>query len=180
MDGVLAGVFDHFVKYHYDETGEVITVADALGRTELEPFSNGVGYLHREGFFRTLPVIRGSREVLEKLNQRYEVFIVSSATEFPQCLQEKQAWLNEHFPFISWEQMVFCGIKTIIQADIMIDDHFKNLDRFPGKTILFNQPHNQLADEGRHTRVLDWLEIEKLLLSEVSLYERWGLNKTAG
>jgi 5'(3')-deoxyribonucleotidase len=179
MDGVLAGVFDQFTKYHYAETGEVKTIADALGKTELEPFPNGMQYLHTEGFFRSLPVIAGSPEVLGKLNKQYEVFIVSSATEFPQCLPEKQAWLNEHFPFISWKQMVFCGIKTMIQADIMIDDHFKNLDPFPGKTILFNQPHNQMADEGRHTRVFDWMEIENLLLKEVSIDNRWLLNKTA-
>jgi 5'(3')-deoxyribonucleotidase len=136
----------------------------------------------RKGVYRwspPLPVIPGSREVLEKLTNHYEVFIVSSATEFPQCLPEKQAWLNEHFPFIGWEQMVFCGVKTIIQADIMIDDHFKNLDPFPGKTLLFNQPHNQLAHDVRHTRVFNWMEIDDLLLNGVSLDNRWLLDKTA-
>jgi 5'(3')-deoxyribonucleotidase len=179
MDGVLASVFDQYIKYHYAETGELKTIKDGLGKTELEPFPHGKRYLHSKGFFRTLPVIPGSREVLEKLTNHYEVFIVSSATEFPQCLPEKQAWLNEYFPFIGWEQMVFCGVKTIIQADIMIDDHFKNLDPFPGKTLLFNQPHNQLAHDGRHTRVFNWMEIDDLLLNGVSLDNRWLLDKTA-
>ncbi|MEG7769311.1 5'-3'-deoxyribonucleotidase, partial [Listeria monocytogenes] len=78
--------------------------------------------------------MESSQYVLRRLNSLYEVFIVSAATEFPQSLTEKQAWLNEHFPFITWQQMVFCGSKTIINADIMIDDHFKNLDHFNGKT----------------------------------------------
>ena len=60
----------------------------------------------------------------------------------------------------------------------MIDDHFKNLDYFPGKTILFNQPHNQLSDTGRHTRVNSWYEID-ILLNEVRFDHRWLLNKTA-
>jgi 5'(3')-deoxyribonucleotidase len=46
----------------------------------------------------------------------------------------------------------------------MIDDHFKNLDHFPGKTILFTQAHNILKDAGRHQRVNNWNEIEKILL----------------
>jgi 5'(3')-deoxyribonucleotidase len=179
MDGVLANVFDQFVQYHARETGEIKTIGDALGKTELEPFPNGLMHLHTEGFFRSLPVIAGSPEVLEKLNKNYDLFIVSAATEFPQCLSEKQAWLNEHFPFIGWEQMVFCGLKTIIKADIMIDDHFKNLDNFPGKTILFNQPHNQQDSPGRHTRVHSWPEIENLLLNEVRFDNRWLLSKTA-
>ncbi len=178
MDGVLANVFDQFLQYHFQETGESKTIEHALGKKELEPFPHGLQHLHTAGFFRSLPVIPGSPEVLEKLNKNYEVFIVSAATEFPQCLPEKQAWLNEHFPFIRWEQMVFCGLKTIVKADIMIDDHFKNLDPFPGKTILFNQPHNQMADTGRHTRVFSWFEIEALLLNEVRFDNRWLLSKT--
>ena len=89
---------------------------------------------------------------------------MSAATEFPQSLLEKHEWLSEHFSFITWQQMVFCGSKTIVEADIMIDDHFKNLDPFKGTTILFSQPHNLLSDPGRHKRVLSWNEIGGLLL----------------
>ena len=179
MDGVLADVFAQFIQYHFKDTGETKTIQDALGKTEIEPFPNAAQHLYSKGFFRSLPVIPGSQEVLEKLNKNYDLFIVSAATEFPQCLHEKQAWLNEHFPFIGWEQMVFCGSKTIITADIMIDDHFKNLDPFQGETILFNQPHNQLIDAGKHTRVFSWQEIEELLLNEISMDYEWLLNKTA-
>ncbi|MFT4094300.1 MAG: 5'(3')-deoxyribonucleotidase [Niabella sp.] len=163
MDGVLANCFEQFVKYEQAETGIIKSVNDVLGKKEKEAFEHAEKYLYRPGFFRTLPVMEHSQDVLYKLNKKYEIFIVSSATEFPQSLTEKQEWLNEHFPFIHWKQMVFCGIKTMINADIMIDDHFKNLDHFKGKTILFNQPHNQLADEGRHIRVHNWKEIEQVL-----------------
>jgi 5'-nucleotidase len=47
----------------------------------------------------------------------------------------------------------------------MIDDHFKNLDHFDGRTILFTQPHNMMITDSRHTRVSSWAEIEKLLIS---------------
>jgi 5'-nucleotidase len=47
----------------------------------------------------------------------------------------------------------------------MIDDHFKNLDYFTGETLLFTQPHNQLANPGRHRRVDTWDEIGEILLS---------------
>ena len=61
--------------------------------------------------------------------------------------------------------MVFCGSKEIVRAEIMIDDHFKNLDFFAGHTsILFTQPHNAHADNGRHKRVNNWEEIKTMLL----------------
>jgi 5'(3')-deoxyribonucleotidase len=164
MDGVLADVYEQFFRLDELATGTRKTAASVIGVLELEAFQNGRQHVLSDNFFRTAPVMKDSQDILAQLNKQYEVFIVSSATEFPKSLSEKQAWLEEHFPFISWKQMVFCGSKTIIQADIMIDDHFKNLDHFNGKTILFSQPHNQLADAGRHTRVDTWKEIERLLL----------------
>ncbi|HMR84851.1 MAG TPA: 5'(3')-deoxyribonucleotidase [Niabella sp.] len=169
MDGVLADCFEQFVKYEQADLGISKTLTDGIGKTEDEAFANARTYLYQPGFFRNMRVIPGSQEVLYKLNEAYELFIVSSATEFPQSLIEKQEWLNEHFPFISWQQMVFCGKKTMISADIMIDDHFKNLDYFKGRTILFTQPHNQLSDAGKHTRVYSWEEISRLLLKDQSV-----------
>ena len=86
------------------------------------------------------------------------------ATEFPVSLTDKQIWLHEHFPFISWKQSIFCGNKSLIKADIMIDDHFKNLDNFDGETLMFVQPHNINSNGHRHKPVASWAEIEKYLL----------------
>ena len=164
MDGVLADTTEQFIRYHEKDFGKRQTREDAIGKPELESFPNVREYVFKKGFFRTAPVIADSKEVVFDLNKKYELFIVSAATEFPQSLSEKLEWLNEHFPFIQWQQMVFCGLKTVIHADIMIDDHFKNLDHFKGATILFSQPHNLLHDPGRHRRVHSWKEIAKLLL----------------
>lgn len=163
MDGVLANVTEHFLDYDEKDFGRRQTWDDIAGKTELSVFPNLRKYLYRDGFFRTAPVMPGSQDVLHELNKKYEVFIVSAATEFPQSLTEKQSWLNEHFPFIQWQQMVFCGWKTIISADIMIDDHFRNLDAFPNKTFLFSQSHNISMDAGRHHRVKSWKELAGLL-----------------
>lgn len=164
MDGVLADAYSQFIKKHEEEFGEKLLIKDLIGKAEFEVFPNGRSYVSAPGFFRDLPVIENSQRVLASLNKKYEIFIVSSATEFPASLTEKQSWLGDHFPFIEWSQIVFCGSKKIVAADIMIDDHFKNLDYFKGETILFTQPHNQKADSGKHKRVHSWSEIEQLLL----------------
>lgn len=164
MDGVLADIYMQFISMDAADTGKVKKKEELAGIPELDAFAKARTYVNTAGFFRHAPVIADSPAILARLNEKYEVFIVSSATEFPLSLTEKQAWLGEFFPFISWKQMVFCGIKTIIQADIMIDDHFKNLDLFKGETILFTQPHNALAGAGRHQRVHTWQEIARILL----------------
>lgn len=164
MDGVLADVYYQFSNWHKNETGILKRPEEVYGLKELEAFPNARKYVYTKGFFRDAPLVEGSRTVVEQLNQQYDLYIVSAATEFPQSLPEKIEWLNEYLPFISWEQIVFCGSKKIVQADIMIDDHFKNLDHFAGKTFLFDQPHNHLAEAGRHHRVFTWTELGNLLI----------------
>ena len=164
MDGVLADAHAQFLAFDERETGRRKTSAEVAGKPELEAFARAREYVRTPGFFRSAPVMTGSKEVLEKLNRQYELFIVSAATEYPLSLGEKSAWLEEHFPFVTWHQLVLCGAKHIIHGDIMIDDHFKHLDVFPKRTLLFTQPHNQLADSRGHERVDSWEEVAELLL----------------
>lgn len=165
MDGVLADVYQQFIAMEEKESGGRISMDDLKGLEEYKAFPNGRKHVNTKGFFRNAPLMTGAVQTLQVLNERYNVFIVSAAMEFPGSLAEKHDWLKEHFPFINWQQVVFCGSKTVIQGDIMIDDHFKNLDNFKGQTILFTQPHNEGHDNRGHTRVNNWNDVYKLLLS---------------
>jgi 5'-nucleotidase len=164
MDGVLADVYEQFFSYDERDFGKRRPLEEVIGVEERRAFPYINEYVYTNGFFRTAPVVKDSVEILTRLNENYEVFVVSAAMEFPQSLPEKLEWLKEHFPFLTWQQLVFCGSKTIVDADIMIDDHFKNLDNFPRTTILYTQPHNQLKDPGRHKRADTWTDIASLLL----------------
>jgi 5'-nucleotidase len=164
MDGVLADVYKQFIAFEENESGIKIPIETLKGKEEYEAFKNGRKHVNSKGFFRNAPLMDDCVEVLKKLNENYEVFIVSAATEFPNSLVEKHAWMAEHFPFITWQQIVFCGSKSVVQGDIMIDDHYKNLDNFKGQTILFTQPHNDGHADRGHTRVRTWQEITSLLL----------------
>ena len=166
MDGVLADVYHRFFELHEEDFGKKLSVQDIIGLKEAKAFPNQLKWINTPGFFRTVPVMQDSQKGLKRLNDHFEVIVVSMATEFPNCLIDKQLWLVEHYPFISWKQMVFCGCKDIIQADIMIDDHLKNLDNFNGETIMFTQPHNMNLTDSRHRRIDTWAEIEKFLLPQ--------------
>jgi 5'-nucleotidase len=120
--------------------------------------------IFKAGFFRNMEVMADAVEVIKKLQERFEIFIVSAATEFPNSLKEKIEWLEEHFPFISWKNIVLCGDKSIISADYLIDDHEKNLSTFKGKTLMFNAIHNQKV-EG-YERFKSWREIEAFFEKE--------------
>ena len=170
MDGVLADVEGQLLDWYRTKYGVTLTREDIKGRSEEELFPESGAlreFLFTSGFFRTLPVMEGAVEAVKDLMKDYEVYIVSAAMEFPQSLIEKQQWLAEHFPFISWRNIVFCGDKSIIDTDFLIDDHCKNLDFCKGKALMFTAFHN--VNLNHHQRVNNWKEIPALVrdLSEI-------------
>jgi len=118
--------------------------------------------LHEPGFFRDLPVMKDSADVLKEMNDRYEIYIVSAATEFPNSLKDKLDWLFEHFPFFTWKQLVLCGEKRMVYGDYMIDDHVRHLQHFNGKKYLFTAAHN--LDVTGYDRLNNWQEAAKVFL----------------
>jgi 5'(3')-deoxyribonucleotidase len=102
--------------------------------------------------------------VVKALHEKYDVYIASAAMEFKYSLEDKH-WngLNEHFPFISWTNIIFCGHK-ILDVDIMIDDRIKNFVTFKGRKLLFTSPHNLLIND--FERVNNWNEVATKLLHE--------------
>ncbi|KQN56905.1 5'-3'-deoxyribonucleotidase [Erwinia sp. Leaf53] len=113
-------------------------------------------------FFGDLAVIADSQRVIARLSQHYDIFITTAAMELPSSFNAKFRWLNTHFPDIKPRNIVFCGDKSIIRADYMIDDNAKNFVNFCGEGILYSAAHNRHVTGYR--RVENWQEIETLLL----------------
>lgn len=184
MDEVMADSLSRHLQLYNDEFGTALCKQDLQGR----PLHLAVPEAHRrrideialsDGFFWDLDVMPGCQEVIRELTKRYDVFIVTAAMEFPNSFLPKHAWLQEHFPFLDIRNVVYCGDKSIVDADIMIDDRIRNLEQFEGVKILFSAPHN--LNEKRFLRMNSWAEVQELLLGDglrVSLHS--GASELAG
>ncbi|WP_020213707.1 5' nucleotidase, NT5C type [Flavobacterium rivuli] len=160
MDGVIADVEKHYIDWYERDYGVRIDrkTMEGLMEHEAMPEKGAImKFLTTPGFFRTVPVMEGAVEAVKDLMHDYEVYIVSAAMEFPLSLYEKHQWLAEHFPFISWKNIIFCGDKSVIDTDFLIDDHLKNLDFCKGKALMFTAFHN--VKHNTHQRVNNWKEI---------------------
>lgn len=166
MDDVIADATGQFINFYEKEFG-IRVVRDSLNHQD-----EGYGFPahhdvikqfpHRDTFFRTMSPNVGSQEVLKELNNKYDLFIVSAAMEFPKSLLEKLEWLKDHFSFLSWKQIVFCGSKTVVHGDYMIDDLSYNLEGFNGEKFIFTAPHNLHIND--FNRLNNWKEVgEKFL-----------------
>lgn len=169
MDEVMADSLSRHLQLYNDEFGAALCKQDLQGR----PLHLAVPEAHRrrideialsDGFFWDLDVMPGCQEVIRELTKRYDIFIVTAAMEFPNSFLPKHAWLQEHFPFLDIRNVVYCGDKSIVDADIMIDDRVRNLEQFQGMKILFSAPHN--LNEKRFLRVNSWAEVREMLLGD--------------
>jgi len=168
MDNVIADIEEQIINWYERDFGLRVTREAMHGIPEEDAFPDKqavTGYINKPGFFRTLPLMPGAVEALKRLMVNFDVYIVSAAMEFPLSLYEKHQWLLEHFPFISWRNIVFCGDKSLIHTDYMIDDHPKNLDFCKGKPIMFTASHNR--NHSKYTRVNNWDEAIALLEKEL-------------
>jgi 5'(3')-deoxyribonucleotidase len=167
MDEVIAdAVSEHLLRYNRDHGGR-ITKEDLRGRWiwDVVPAAHHTRldeYLSSGDFFEVLEVMPDAQRVLQAMQERYEIFIATAAMEVPTSFNAKYRWLGRHFPFIPPSHIVFCGDKSILRADWLIDDNPRQLRRFQGTGILFDAPHN--AAETGFRRVRSWAEVEQLFL----------------
>ncbi|TDE15529.1 5' nucleotidase, NT5C type [Dyadobacter psychrotolerans] len=118
--------------------------------------------MNSPGFFADIAVKEDSVETVYALSRFYEIFIATACMEFPNSFKDKFDWLGRNFSFIPWTNIVFCGYKSIINSDYLIDDHTRNLAAFNGEGILFTAAHN--LNDKTYRRVSDWKEVSELFL----------------
>ena len=88
MDDVLADAVERFLEWYERDFGVRYTKEDLKG-TKLHMIVPDEhrkivrDYPHHEDFFKDLPVMENSQEVMEQLHNRFEVYIASAAMEFP-------------------------------------------------------------------------------------------------
>lgn len=163
MDEVIADFVPKHINTFNRVYSENVRIEDLQGKhlRDLRPNmkSEILDLVRDPTFFRDLQPMQDSQRVLEKLARSYEIFITSAAMEFPTSFTAKYEWLKEFFPFISEMNYVFCGNKSVIYADYLIDDNARHFDRFNGRGILYSAPHN--IHVTGYDRVSSWEEIEK-------------------
>ncbi len=164
MDEVMADALAEHVRRYNAAFGAEFAIADLCGRRleDCVPPSQRetVEAMLDASFFADLAIMPDCQEVIRELAARHDIFIVSAAMDVPRSFDAKFGWLRRHFPFIPPAQIVFCGDKSICEADYLIDDCARHFAGFRGRPLLFSAPHN--AGESRYPRVDSWKAVREV------------------
>ena len=162
MDEVMADTLAEHLRRYNQAFDEEVKVDDLVGKglweiTPLDRQQQLRAFLDAEDFFEDLPLMPDSQQVLKDLSARFEIYIATQAMAVPNSLGPKYRWLQRHFSFIPPTHYVFCGNKSILRADYLIDDLPRNLQRFEGQGLLYSAPHNLTATG--FIRVDNWQDV---------------------
>jgi len=180
MDEVLADTLAKQLAWLRGEYGHTLTPEMLAGRrledaVPPEHCQALEARIHRSGFFADLPLITASQQVVQELSAHNEIFVATAAMEYPGSFAAKFDWLARYFPFIPASHIVFCGDKSILAADFLIDDNAHHLRSFRGHGVLFTAPHNMYVTD--YPRVNGWEGVRHMFLSDthsVSRHDRQG------
>jgi 5'(3')-deoxyribonucleotidase len=168
MDEVMADALTEHVRRCEARLGLRLSEADLRGRhvhQVVDPvLAAEVLALTDASFFEDLAVMPDAQAVIAELAEEYEVFIATAAMDVPCSFEPKFRWLARHFPWIPPTHIVFCGDKSVLDVDDLIDDSPRHFARLRGRGILFSAPHN--CHETRYVRVDSWDDVRELYASE--------------
>jgi 5'-nucleotidase len=116
-------------------------------------------YLDRPDLYDQVEPIPGSLEGVSLLRSRGHQLLFVSAVNHP----AKFGWLcrNGFLERTDTTGYIVASDKSLIRADLIIDDNVETVRRFPGKSILVSRHHNQFAKNV--VRADDWYGIFRLV-----------------
>ncbi len=138
-------------------------------------------FMDERNFYENPEILPDAIDVIEKLNQKYEIYICSACVNglniagSGRMFANKYNFLIKYLPFLNPEHFIFTSVKHLFKADIQIDDRVNNFDNDVKTKILFPSYHNKdVSDEELRTKGIvragrewrtGWKEVEKILLA---------------
>lgn len=124
----------------FDMDGVLVEFNSALRHIDDETIRRYEGhYQDIPGFFALMDPMPGAIEVVRKLSQHYEVFILSTAPwKNPSSWSDKRIWVEKFFGDIFFKRIILTHRKDLVMGDYLIDDWGKNgASSFKGEWIQF-------------------------------------------
>lgn len=118
------------------------------------------GICQSSGFFRTLEPMTGAVEALAEMRQMgHSVFICTSPlSAYKNCVLEKFEWVEQHLGADWVKQIVMTKDKTIVTADVLIDDKptIEGAAKPDWEHIIYDQPYNKTETTRKRLTWQNW------------------------
>ena len=166
MDEVLADSITLLVEQYNKAYSTHLSKQDLFGKTIYDCLpSSHISFIKQQqnsvDFYQEVAVMEGAQEGIAILSEKYDIYVVSAALEFPNSLASRCTFIAKNFPELTWKKLIFCANKPLIKADIILDDMTENLVGFGANGYLFTAYHNTMLKYPN--RLNSWEEVVERL-----------------
>lgn len=168
MDGIVANLLKKWLNTYNQEYDDNLTLTQ-IGSWDVEKYAKKCSpkefhaIIERPHFFADLEVLPGSIEITKKLQDMGHILYFVTATPYdnPTAAYDKQKWVDKYFPHMGKSKIIHTHDKYMVLGSLLLDDHPKNLEEFPGIKVVVDYPYNQ--DVKADYRVKDWFEFLEVI-----------------
>jgi 5'-nucleotidase len=114
-----------------------------------------------DAYEQALPVQNAYHGLLEIAKDGHRIVFVTTAA--PGTAGVKQHILSDYGYLKDRKNYVECADKSLIKADVLVDDGIHNLRHFSGERVIFDQPWNRHESIGGAWRAKDWEDVVKII-----------------
>ena len=127
-------------RLYVDMDNVLVDFQSGIDRTPAEILSQYEGHLDDvPGIFSLMEPMPGAIEAFEKLAQRYDVYILSTAPwNNPTAWSDKVMWVQRYLGDVAYKRLILSHHKNLCTGDYIIDDRTRHgVDIFDGEHIHF-------------------------------------------
>ena len=155
VDGVLADLGTEWLRRYNLDYGDTLTNNDITEWGIHKFVKCGVKiyeYIEDPTLYDSVLPIENSLVAVSQMKQYARVVFVTSSTVG--AFGAKYGWLRCHGFLDNDRDYIECRDKSLVKANLLIDDYLENIKAFRGASYLFSQPWNKSTDYVR--RIINW------------------------
>lgn len=149
LDGTIADTHTSWLEWYNEAYDDDLKLGDIVtwgihkyakhGNAIYEFFDVPGSYLRPKPFPDAAEYLKSLCDQPDK----YRVIIATAISGHTKMATEKWRWVAQNLPWFDKDFLVLCEDKSVIRADMLVDDGVHNLDVFCGEKIIFDRPWNR-------------------------------------
>lgn len=127
-------------RLYIDMDNVLVDFQSGIDRTPAEILTQYEGHLDDvPGIFALMSPMPGAVEAFERLAQKYDVYILSTAPwNNPTAWSDKVKWVQKYLGKVAYKRLILSHHKNLCRGDYIIDDRTRHgVDIFEGEHIHF-------------------------------------------
>lgn len=170
IDDVLNDLAQKAVDFYNSRSGKNLQVSDITSYNFYDCLSQEdadalCALFQEKELWDSLTPTPGSQDALQALIRHGHKVYLATATHYKNFAW-KIEWLNQHYSFIDQKNVIRIMDKSLLNADVMIDDHLDNLINNVCERICIDKPWNRSPSKDYTYdiyRVNHWNEIPNVI-----------------